>query len=232
LGRDPVGPVGQLVDPPELPLVAGEAGHGLDLAAVGTDRERALGAGDADAVIGRAEIATGLRLRCDQPVLVGAYHVGREVDADGAFGPGRTVFGERLVGYRSDRIVRTGHETAPRVERDAHEIGPQLQRVAAALGLDLVRACLDVAAGDGPTVAPQQRLDRQHAATAAVHVRLVVQRELLEPSAEIDVAEMPGAYHAALCRRDELAAAAKQRHAHVVDVRAEHRARAAHADVI
>ena len=73
LGHDAVGAVGQLVDAPELGILAGKFGFGNDVVPC-RGREAARGALDADFVIWSPEVAT-LTRGCDGPFLMRTKHV-------------------------------------------------------------------------------------------------------------------------------------------------------------
>ena len=92
-------------------------------------------------------------------------------------------------------ILRRDGITAPTPSAEAadrHPLHRQFQRGAGPYGFDLVGACLEVLAGDGPAVTPQQRTDVQHADAAAVEIGLVMARELLHAIAEIEQPKCPG----------------------------------------
>ena len=105
---------------------------------------------------------------------------------------------------------------APRVH--PHEIHRQFQRIAAAFGLDLIGAFLEVVAGNGPSVFPEQRANVQHAAAAAVQVGLVMTGEFLHAVAQVHQAEVARPDEAAAGGHNELAAAFEHVDAHVVEV--------------
>ena len=113
-----------------------------------------------------------------------------------------------------------------------HEIHGQFQRIAAAFGLDFIGAFLEVVAGNGPAVFPEQRANVQHAAAAAVQVGLVMTGEFLHAVAEVHQAEVAGPDEATAGGHDQLAAAFEHVDAHVVQVGAGDCLGAAHADVV
>ena len=87
-------------------------------------------------------------------------------------------------------------------------------------------------AGNGPSVAPQQRTDIEHADAAAIEVRLEVHRKLLHAVAEIEQAEMSRADVAAAGADKQLASALEHVDPDVVDKGTGDLPRSAHTDVV
>ncbi len=219
LGHDPPGPVAELVDPPELLVPTGKGREG-DQFAVLAYGQRAVGAGDSDPEIRRARIAAGVSDRRDGPLLLGLAQVVGHADVDVA---GRPVLSRpvRHPAAESRRPVPPNipppaappppgpPPRAPLRASAAHRytLHGQLECRTGADGFDFVRAFLEVVAGDGPAVRPQQRPDVQHAGAAPVEVGLVMAGELLYAVAEVEQTEVARADDAAAgadeeaCRR-------------------------------
>ena len=135
-----------------------------------------------------------------------------------------------LQGQPPGSACASAAPAAPAAHR--HTFHGQFERRTGAHGFDLVGAFLQVLAGNGPAVSPQQRADIQHAGAAPVQVGFVVQGELLHAVAEIEQAEMTGADHTAAGADEQLSAALDHVDALVVEEGTGHFLRAAHADVV
>ena len=100
---------------------------------------------------------------------------------------------------------------------DGDTLHGHLERGPGPRGFDLIGAFLEVLCGNGPSVAPQQRTDVEHADAASIEVRLEVHRELLNTIAEIEQAEMSWADVAAAGADKQLASALQHVDPDVVD---------------
>src|SRR5690606_26080136 len=103
---------------------------------------------------------------------------------------------------------------------DRYALHRELQHGTGSRRFYRVRARDEILSGDGPSVAPQERLNLEHTDAAAIEIRLVVERELLHIVAEIQQAEMAGADLPAARSGEQLAAAFQHVDAHVVEIRA------------
>ena len=213
--------------------------------------QRAVRAGDGDLEIRRAGIAAGVGDGRNRPLLLGLAQVVGHADVDVARGPIRRNLRDILRRNHAARAAEQSAARPPVRRRsaqrrrrppapppgpprprtaaspdapaaDRHSLHRQLERRAGAHGFDLIRAFLEVLAGDGPAVFPQQRADIEHAGAAPVEVGFIVAGELLHAVAQIEQAEVAGADHAAAGADEKLAAALDHVDAHVVEEGAGH----------
>ena len=125
-----------------------------------------------------------------------------------------------------------GPGTARPQTSDGRALHGQFQHGAGPFGLDDIGAGDEVVSRHRPAVPPPQRPDVEHTAAAAIQIRLVVHRELLHTVAQIQQTKVARPDLPAARSGKELAAPFQHVDTHVVQVRAGHLARAAHADVV